>query len=289
VTEVGEEHVDTGALKGRLPWTGQCPQACVRSRTFRPGVEYTHHRAAGLPSVCAVMGGSRAMSFQKVSRYRLYQDVVGQLVEHIRSGRIRPGERFPSERELERQMGVSRGILREAFRVLEVRGIIESRPGGGRFLRQLDGQSLFDLEAGFVRLEKAVLLDICEARQIIEVRAAQLAAERGKDEEISHIGRVINDFFSTQFDLGEQMDRDLDFHVAVARSTGNLVIWELVRVLVGILREHRQQMHLPREEWATMCRQHCHIYEAIRGRDGPEAARRMAEHLDRLRKALQES
>lgn len=228
------------------------------------------------------------MSFQKVNRYRLYQDVVGQLVEHIRTGRIRPGERFPSERDLERQMGVSRGILREAFRVLEARGIIESRPGGGRFLRQVDGQNLFDLEAGFVKLEKGVLLAICEARQIIEVRAAQLAAERGNEEDIASIGRVIEDFFSTQFDLGEQMDRDLDFHVAVARSSGNPVLWELVRVLVGILREHRQQMHLPRDRWATMCRQHCHIYEAIRGRDGPEAARRMAEHLDQLRRVLQD-
>ena len=228
------------------------------------------------------------MSFQKVNRYRLYQDVVGQLVEHIRTGRILPGERFPSERELERQMGVSRGILREAFRVLEARGIIESRPGGGRFLKQLDGQNLFDLEAGFVRLEKAVLLDICEARQVIEVRAAQLAAERGKDEDIDQIRRVIDDFFDTQFDLGEQLDRDLDFHVAVARSTGNLVIWELVRMLVGILREHRQQMHLPREHWASLCAHHYEIYEAIRARDGHEAARRMAEHLDRLRKVLEQ-
>ena len=49
-------------------------------------------------------------------------------------------------------MGVSRGILREAFRVLEMRGIIESRPGGGRFLRPLDNQSLYDLEAGLVKL-----------------------------------------------------------------------------------------------------------------------------------------
>lgn len=228
------------------------------------------------------------MSFQKVNRYRLYQDVVGQLVEHIRTGRILPGERFPSERELERQMGVSRGILREAFRVLEARGIIESRPGGGRFLKQLNGQNLFDLEAGFVRLEKAVLLDICEARQIIEVRAAQLAAERGKEEDIDQIRRVIEDFFHTQFDLGEQMDRDLDFHVAVARSTGNMVIWELVRVLVGILREHRQQMHLPQDQWAALCSHHYEIYEAIRARDGREAARRMAEHLDRLRKVLEQ-
>ncbi|MDI7250002.1 MAG: FadR/GntR family transcriptional regulator [Bacillota bacterium] len=229
------------------------------------------------------------VSFQKVSRYRLYQDVVSQLVEHIRAGQIQPGERFPSERELERQMGVSRGILREAFRVLEARGIIESRPGGGRFLRQLNGQNLFDLESGFVRLERAVLLDICEARQIIEVRAAQLAAERGKVEEIEHIKRVIDEFFRTQFDQGEQMDRDLDFHVAVARASGNLVIWELVRVLVGILREHRQQMHLPRAEWAAMCRQHYDVYEAIRAREGREAARRMAEHLERLRKVLEET
>jgi len=104
------------------------------------GVEL-RSRAAGLFGVRAAPAPEAVVSFRKVSRYRLYQDVVGQLVEHIRSGRILPGERFPSERELERQMGVSRGILREAFRVLEAGGIVESQPGGGRFLKQLDGRS----------------------------------------------------------------------------------------------------------------------------------------------------
>ena len=83
------------------------------------------------------------------------------------------------------------------------------------------------------------------------------------------------------------MDRELDFHVAVARCSGNLVTRELV--LVGIFREHRQQLHLPRDQWSTLCTHHCYeIYEAIRARDGLEAARRMAEHLVRLREVLEQ-
>ncbi|HHY94622.1 MAG TPA: FadR family transcriptional regulator [Firmicutes bacterium] len=227
------------------------------------------------------------MSFQRVNRYRLYQDVVSQLIDHIRTAQIQPGQRFPSERELERQMGVSRGILREAFRVLEARGIIESRPGGGRFLRPLDGQNLFDADAGFLKLERAVLLDIWEARQILEVRAAQLAAERATPADIAVIEQVVEEFFQSQFELGEQLDRDLDFHAAVARATGNFVIHELVKLQVNILRQHRQQMHLPKSEWAAMCKEHFHILEAIRNRDGQEAARRMEKHLLRLRSNLE--
>jgi len=227
------------------------------------------------------------MSFKKVSRYRLYQSVVGQLVEHIKSGQIHPGGRFPSERDLERDMGVSRGILREAFRVLEARGIIESRPGGGRFLRLLDSQSLYDLEAGFVKLEKAVLLDICDARRIIEVKTAELAADRGSSEDTASIKRAIDDFFGNGFNLERQLDQDLDFHVAVAYATGNRVLWELVRMLVAVLRAHRQQMHLPHDCWIALCHQHEDIYEAVEERNGPKAAKRMADHLDELRRALE--
>jgi len=184
-------------------------------------------------------------------------------------------------------MGVSRGILREAFRVLEMRGIIESRPGGGRFLRPLDNQSLYDLEAGLVKLEKAVLLDICDARRILEIRTAELAAERGSSADVAAIKKVMDDFFAAEFELGRQMDQDLDFHVAVARATGNLVLWELVRVLVAILRAHRQQMHLEPDRWSAMCYQHREIYAAIAERDGRRAAELMAEHLDGLRRALE--
>jgi DNA-binding FadR family transcriptional regulator len=130
---------------------------------------------------------------------------------------------------------------------------------------------------------------VAEARQIIEARAAELAAEQERHEDIAQIRRVVDDFFRIQFDPCEQqLDRDLDFHVAVAGSQRKRGDLGAGAVLVGILREHWQQIHLPRDQWAALCSHHYEIYEAIRTRDGRAAAQRMAEHLERLRKVLEQ-
>ncbi|MCL5038942.1 MAG: GntR family transcriptional regulator, partial [Firmicutes bacterium] len=144
------------------------------------------------------------MAFQPVARQRLYQGVVEQLMEYIRSGAIRPGERFPSERELELDLGVSRGILREAFRVLEARGIIESRPGGGRFLLQPNLANFLDKEGNFRILEKALLLDVLEVRQVIELKMVLLATERATEEDLVYLEEVLENFFTSQFHSAEK-------------------------------------------------------------------------------------
>jgi len=229
------------------------------------------------------------VAFQKVGRYRLYEAVLEQLLNFVKSGDIKVGERFPSERELERELGVSRGILREAFRILEARGIIESRQGGGRFLRQTPVQSLFDSADIFTSLERAVLLDICESRQVIEVKVAELAAERATDEDLANLTEVVDTFFTTQFDPNRKDDLDLDFHLAIAECTHNFALQELVRVLMSLLKQHRQQAMLDPAEWQALCLEHRKILEAIAARDGKSASRVMHEHLESLRMALSQA
>jgi len=226
------------------------------------------------------------MAFQPVARQRLYQGVVEQLMEYIRSGAIKPGEKFPSERELELQFGVSRGILREAFRVLEARGIIESRPGGGRFLLQPNLTNLLDQEGNFRIMEKALLLDVLEVRQVIEIKMARLAAERATEEDLNYLEEVLETFFSSQFHSSEKEDRDLDFHLAIARAAHNTILQELVRFQMNLLKEHRQQALLDPARWEELCLEHREILNSIKARDPDGAARIMEKHLEHLREAI---
>ncbi|MGE5541463.1 MAG: FadR/GntR family transcriptional regulator [Bacillota bacterium] len=222
------------------------------------------------------------MPFFKVEKQRLYESVVEQLVGYVEAGDITPGERFPSERELERQLGVSRGILREAFRVLEARGLIESRPGGGRFLREVTG--LFRDGVTLVALEKSVLLDVVESRLALEVNVARLAAVRATREDVINLRNVVKKFFSRNSPREE--DKDLDFHLAVARATHNFVLHELVKLQINLLKEHRQQAHLDKNEWEALCLEHRRVLEAIEGGNPEAAAGAMEAHLLRLKEAI---
>ncbi|MCL4424117.1 MAG: FadR family transcriptional regulator [Firmicutes bacterium] len=226
------------------------------------------------------------MAFQPVARQRLYQGVVEQLMEYIRSGAIRPGERFPSERELELDLGVSRGILREAFRVLEARGIIESRPGGGRFLLQPNLANFLDKEGNFRILEKALLLDVLEVRQVIELKMVLLATERATEEDLVYLEEVLENFFTSQFHSAEKEDRDLDFHLAIARAAHNSILQELVKFQMNLLKEHRQQTLLNPAHWAKLCLEHRQILESIKARDPEIAVQVMEKHLEHLREAI---
>lgn len=224
------------------------------------------------------------MPFYRVEKQRLYESVIEQLVGYIETGEIAPGDRFPSERELERQLGVSRGILREAFRVLEARGLIESRPGGGRFLREIKNPTLFKDGITLLALERSVLMDVVESRLALEVNVARLAAARATREDVANLRSVVDKFFSKNSPRGE--DRDLDFHLAVARATHNFVLQELVKLQINLLREHRQQAHLDRKRWEELCLEHRRILEAIARADSEAAATAMDEHLHRLEEAI---
>jgi GntR family transcriptional repressor for pyruvate dehydrogenase complex len=220
--------------------------------------------------------------FFRVEKQRLYESVVDQLVRYVETGEIQPGDRFPSERELEKHLGVSRGILREAFRVLEARGLIESRPGGGRFLREVT--SLFQEGVTLVALEKSVLLDVVESRLALEVNVARLAAVRATRQDIANLRSVVKKFFSRNSPREE--DKDLDFHLAVARATHNFVLHELVKLQINLLKEHHQQSHLERDSWESLCFEHRRILEAIEEGNPDTAAEAMDAHLRRLKDAI---
>lgn len=138
-------------------------------------------------------------TFRPARRQRLYEDVVDQILDLVRKGEILPGQRLPSERELEPQLGVSRGVLREAFRVLEARGLVTSRAGEGRYLRDLPshfGHVGTDFSWLPLRLEQAVILDLWEAREALEAKAAEAAARRAQPDDLDKLQRLCDELAS---------------------------------------------------------------------------------------------
>lgn len=226
------------------------------------------------------------MGERKGERTRLHEDVIARIKELIASGQIIPGGRFPSERALEESLRVSRPVLREAFRVLEAWGWIESRRGSGRYLRSPRGVPVTGPGNPLIAVEKSVLLDIWEARQVLETRTAALAAERASEEELALIASLVAPDRAPPHANVASNAADLEFHLAIAAATHNFVLRDLVRFQVSLLAEMDQRALLGPDKWEMLCREHERIASAIAARDADGAAAAMAGHLADVRCAI---
>jgi DNA-binding FadR family transcriptional regulator len=124
--------------------------------------------------------------FSKQKSVGLVENLVNQLEDAILSGSFEPGEKLPSSSELETCMGASRGTLREALRILQQKGLVESRVGvkGGIFVREANTDPVTDGLAQLIRLQKISLDDLAQFRQVIESGLIRLVAKRISDTDI---------------------------------------------------------------------------------------------------------
>jgi len=172
---------------------------------------------------------------------RSFDDVVEQLREAIYSGRIRPGQRLPGERQLCTELGVGRPTLREALRSLEAVGIIEVRPGksGGSYAATPSESTVGDALAALVQLRGASLEDLAEFRVDFEGENAAWAARRADAGDIAALQAIAADAGAAGTSA-EVVEIDVRWHEALARATKNrLRIGIALGIHDAVLRRHR--------------------------------------------------
>jgi DNA-binding FadR family transcriptional regulator len=218
--------------------------------------------------------------FDKIVSERRYEAVVRQILGLIGQGEIAPGARLPAERDLAERLGVSRNVLREAFRVLEVRGIVHSRAGGGRYVRAANVAATLATDGVILRLEQAVIGDILEARELLEVQVARLAAERADDDALRELAIACAA-------SGETWDDNLRFHTAVAAATGNFMLERLVRLQLDLLSDVNQREHYRSPEVAAdLLAEHQAIANAIAAHNPDAAESAVHKHFAHTRAAV---
>ncbi|HEX9187668.1 MAG TPA: FadR/GntR family transcriptional regulator [Vicinamibacteria bacterium] len=200
----------------------------------------------------------------------------------IEGGRLGPGDRLPPERELAQQMGVSRPSLRSGLRTLHAMGIITSRRGAGTFI--VEGPP----ELGRAPLEFLAALhgftldQMYEARRLLEVGAAGLAAERATGEQLAAMADEITGMFATLEEPAAFLRHDLGFHRAVAAGSGNPIVAAIIGTLTEIIWE-TGRINMEGFGLRESAETHRRIYEAIRARSAERAAREMTRHLENAR------
>jgi GntR family transcriptional regulator, transcriptional repressor for pyruvate dehydrogenase complex len=234
------------------------------------------------------------MIFKTISPVRLYESVTEQIMDLIKSRELKPGDKLPPERELAEKFSISRGSLREAFRVLESRGLIKSTPGGGRFIREINKDTFIDTENVILNLEKSSILELLEAREMFEVKIVELAAKRATEEDIKILEEIFKRVTEENGEKGreredeEKTELDTEFHLAIARASHNFVFINIMRLHFDLLKDTREKTWQIPGRKEEQEEEHRAIFEAMKEHNPQKAANAMLNHLRNIREVVTE-
>jgi GntR family transcriptional repressor for pyruvate dehydrogenase complex len=223
---------------------------------------------------------------EPVKRSRIYEHIIDQIHALIREGRWAPGDQIPPERELAERFRVSRTSVREALRALEMQGIIESRQGGGTFVRSADIDALVPPLAAAILRGQRELTEVLEVRELIEPGIARLAAARATPEHLAELEQVLE----RQRDCIAQgkpfVDEDTAFHYTLARAADNRILLQLHNVILDVLRESRQSyLHVPNRPEMSL-RGHEAMLAAVSAHDSEAAYKASLAHIVEVRNGI---
>ncbi|HEY8474143.1 MAG TPA: FadR/GntR family transcriptional regulator [Natronosporangium sp.] len=214
----------------------------------------------------------------------LGDQIAARLLDEIVNGRYPPGSPLPPEWELAEREGASRLTIREAVRILRQKNVVAVVRGRGTFVQPRSRWSpldpaVLDALAGSPDALTERLQALLEARSLVEVGVAELAAARRSDQDLAAMAEAVAAMREADGDVAAFADADLAFHDAVMTAAGNPVITALFDPITQLLRDTRRQTSQDPVARSHALRAHERILAAIERRDPVQAAGAMRDHL----------
>ena len=215
-----------------------------------------------------------------IKKTRVADEIANRIRILILDSTFKRGRPLPSERDLAQRFNVSRGSVRDAFRRLEMIGLLETRHGQGTFPRELSVSSLVTPLASVLAQSRDLEDELIDVRRMFEPAVARVAASRVTDAEIVQLERILR-IQERKLRAGQSaIAEDTAFHSALAHATHNRVAEHVMETLNGLLIESRKVSM--RQRVSRSIRGHAGVVAALRRRDPEGAARAMRDHIDQI-------
>lgn len=222
--------------------------------------------------------------FEPIQTQRAFEIVCERIRDLVASGRLKKGDKLPPERELAKQLGVSRLAIREALRSLENAGLIvlHRGPKGGAFIQGSSDRKMTELMQDMLDLGTITLSDLTEARIFILASVARLACERATEEDLALIEENVrlNDMAVESGVREVRLQHATEFYALLASATKNKVMMFVVRSLTDIIRAILQRIEIYPSKDLSVSRRR--FLQALKARDAERAAQEMHAHLLKL-------
>lgn len=218
------------------------------------------------------------------------------LADHLRrqilDGEMSPGEMLPAERLLAEQSRLSRTSVREALRILEIEGLVATRPGrnGGTVVRRPDERAVAHSLDVFIRGRGVRLHDVLEAREKIEPICAELAAANRSDDELDRLREITGAVEGVRDDVPAFLSANVDWHLEVARASGNELLAAFMLAISNAVRAATDIEDFNSEAVRDgALKAHRRVLAAIEKQDPPKAREAMHRHVHAYREQVKEA
>ena len=228
-----------------------------------------------------------------INTKRIYQSVIEQFIGLIKSGELKIGDLLPPERVLAEQFKVSRQSLREAFRVMEVIGIIEVR-SAGTFVTQVNVGNIMTTIAPLFMLTSNTEQDLLEFRRLLETEAVRLAATKQIQPAITRLQEAVALMRQSMLQDNPKtgVEADVLFHKAIFQCSDNYVLMQAAEcvsyLLENSVRMNRARILKNTARAEILLEQHQRILETIQQGDAALAFTAMVDHLQYVKQSLAE-
>jgi GntR family transcriptional repressor for pyruvate dehydrogenase complex len=221
-----------------------------------------------------------------VPKISLCEELVERIKDMVRQGRYGPGAQLPAERDLARELEVSRASVREALRTLSIMGVLETRHGSGSHVCDSSVNVLRTSFQFMLLLDRPTIEDLYETRELLEVHLAGRAAERRTDADLAEIDAAQAALLAARPDGGHWdterwIDANARFHQAVAHAAHSPVLERFMSCIHDGIRATIQASTPGERDWRENLAVHAQVTEAIRRRNPADARRAMTVHMGR--------
>lgn len=220
---------------------------------------------------------------------RLFLEVVRQIEERILAAELRPGDMLPAERVMAEQFGVSRTVIREATKALELRGLVEVQHGRGVMVVKPSADSVSDSVVRFLKIEESPIWSLLELRSILEVEIAGLAAARRTDADLEALAQIFAKMTASLNRPTEYVEHDFEFHRVLAKAAHNPLFALVLEPYVTLMKEARRLGATAPNAAKRSYAYHKPIFDAITHRNTAVARRAMREHFDYVAEIITEA
>ena len=224
-----------------------------------------------------------------IKKTRIAEEIADRIRVLILDGTFPSGQPLPGERQLAERFGVSRGSIRDAFRMLETIGLLDTRHGQGTFPRELDVTRLVAPLASVLSSRHDLQDELLDVRRMFEPAVARVAATRATDEDVADLQRILDTQRRKLMSGRSTIVEDTAFHSVLARATRNRAVMHIMETLNNLLVKSRTLTLKQKGRPERSVQGHEAVVAALRLHDAEGAARAMHAHIDAIAELLQQT
>jgi len=228
------------------------------------------------------------LTLEPLKRSTIAHRIVQQIMERIRNGTLKPGDKLPPERQLSDMLGVGRSSVREALQALATLGLVESRPGEGTFVKEPKPYLALEMELNAIahNMQRSDRLHLMQARTVLEKGIIELAIANASDEDMEHLEDVVQQWLTHFSKTDMHWPLHDQIHLAIAEMTGNPLLVQVLQMLLqtlpGEVRAHglipEDDQPYDEEAWQEERDLHVNLVRAIISRDTQKALQLFEQH-----------